>query len=165
MSDSADLTKVHIDLPNHWWFKGESMWAKSLGDDLYQIESIPFCAYGLNCGDVVHATVDGPELKPEIRSVVRRSGNQTLRIIFPDALSLEQQRPVLAALEAMGTELERANGQFVCVNVPATVSYASVRDYLGQQEAASLLEYETCEERVPGSFDDRPDEEGSENEA
>jgi hypothetical protein len=65
----------------------------------------------------------------------------------------------------MGTELERANGQFVCVNVPATVSYASVRDYLGQQEAASLLEYETCEERVPGSFDDRSDEQSTENEA
>ena len=26
--DTEGLTKVHIDLPNHWWFKGESLWAK-----------------------------------------------------------------------------------------------------------------------------------------
>jgi len=65
----------------------------------------------------------------------------------------------------MGTELERANAQFVCLNVPRTVRYDSVRDYLGQQEASGLLEYETCEERVPGSFDDKPGEEGSQNEA
>jgi len=91
MSESPDLTKVHIDLPNHWWFKGESVWAKSLGDDLYEIESIPFCAYGLNYGDVVRATPDGPDQKPEVRSVVSMSGNQTLRVSFCDKLSREEQ--------------------------------------------------------------------------
>ncbi|WP_298065795.1 hypothetical protein [uncultured Acinetobacter sp.] len=42
------LTKIYIDLPNHWWLKGESFWAKSLGDDLFEIQNVPFCAYGLN---------------------------------------------------------------------------------------------------------------------
>jgi hypothetical protein len=33
---------------------------------------------------------------------------------------------------------------------------------LAAQEANGSLEYETCGERVPGSFDDRPDEDAEE---
>jgi hypothetical protein len=31
------LLKVYVDLPNHWYTGGESLWAKSLGDDLYEM--------------------------------------------------------------------------------------------------------------------------------
>lgn len=167
MSDEPtdDLVKLHLDLPNHWWFKGESIWARSLGDDLYEIHNIPFCAYGLNCGDVVRATADAPHLKPEVREVIRRSGNRTVRISFCDQLSREQQGPALDALQSMGAWVERANEQFVCVNVPPAVSHEAVCAYLAEQEEGGSLEYETCEERVPGSFDDRPDEEGDERDA
>jgi hypothetical protein len=157
MSDTdANLTKVHLDLPNHWWLKGESLWAKRLGNDLYEIQNIPCCAYGLNFGDVVRATSDAPDLKPEVRAVVTRSGNRTARISFCDKLSKEQQQPVLVTLVSMGTEIERATFKFVCVSVPPSVSYDSVCTYLAEQEKVGSLEYETCEERVPGSFDDRP---------
>lgn len=150
------LTRIHVDLPNHRWHKGESLWAKPLGDDAYEIDGMPFCAYGLNCGDVVLATPDAPDLKPEVRSVLRRSGNQTLRVSFCDQLSKEEQQSVIAALESMGTALERATAQFVCINVPPTTSLQAIRDYLVEQESAGVLEYETCEERLVGSFDDRP---------
>src|SRR5262245_56299849 len=101
-ADAEGLTKVHIDLPNHWWFKGESLWARPLGDDLYEIHNVPFCAYDINCRDVVRATADGPDLKPEIREVVRRSGNRTLRIIFQDdEADLEAQQPHLEAIKTM----------------------------------------------------------------
>jgi hypothetical protein len=150
------LTKVYINLPNHWWHKGESLWARPLGGDEYQIENIPFCAYGLNCGDVVLATPDAPDLKPEVRSVLRRSGNRTLRVSFCDRPSKEEQQPVMAVLESMGAELERATSQFVCISVPAAISLQAIRNYLVTQESAGTLEYETCEERTAGSFDDRP---------
>jgi hypothetical protein len=160
MTDIApDLVQVHLDLPNHWWFKGESIWAKSLGNDLYEIQNIPFCAYGLNCGDVVRAIADSPDLKPEVRAVVSKSGNQTVRISFCDKLSKEDQTLHLGALQAMGAEVERANAQFVCINVPPDVSHQSLCKRLAELEAEGVLEYETCEERVPGSFDDRPGEE------
>ena len=157
MKDSErELTKVHVDLPNHWWHKEEALWARPLGDDAYEIDDIPCCAYGLNCGDVVLATQDAPDLQPEVRSVLRRSGNQTLRASFCDQLSSEEQQRVIAALESMGTEIERATAQFVCINVPRASSLQAVRDYLVAQESAGALEYETCEERVAGSFDARP---------
>lgn len=36
VTNDPDLTKLHIDLPNHWATGGESLWARSLGDDLYE---------------------------------------------------------------------------------------------------------------------------------
>lgn len=162
MSDQSDnLTKVHLELPNHWWFKGESLWAKNLGDDLYEIQNVPFCAYGLNCGDVVRATTDEPELKPEVREIVRRSGNRTLRASFK--ISKEQQEPHVEAIESLGAWIERANPTFICINVPPEASYAKVLQYLERQEASAALEYETCEARVAGSFDDAPEEGASGN--
>jgi hypothetical protein len=156
MSDAPpDLVKFHVDLPNHWWHKGESLWAKSLGNNLYRIENVPFCAYGLNYGDVVLATPDAQELKPEVRSVVERSGHQTLRLSFCDKLTNDQQRVIIAALESMGGELERANAQFVCIDIPPHAGYASICDFLVEQETLGLLDYETCEQRVSGSFDDK----------
>lgn len=149
----ADLTKVHIDLPNHWWLKGESLWVKPLGGDLYEIQNIPFCAYGLNCGDVVRAVAKEPGLKPEVLELVRTSGNQTVRISFCNKLTEAQQQPVIKQLESMGTWLERANAQFLGINVSPQSDLDAVCDYLAEQEAKGILEFETCEARVAGSFD------------
>ncbi len=157
MSETADnLTKVCIDLPNHWWLKGESFWAKPLGGDLYELQNVPFCAYGLNFGDTVRAVSASPELKPEITEVVERSGNQTLRVSF--CIEREQQAPFIEHLQALGAEVERANASVVALNVPPSVDIDALLDHLDEQEELGVLHFETCEERVPGSFDDRPDE-------
>lgn len=153
-----DLVKVHIDLPNHWWFKGESLWAKPLGEDLYEIQNVPFCAYGLNCGDVVLATADSPDLKPEIRSVARRSGQKTLRVFFGGDLSgKDKQKPYIEEIESMDAWVERAHSTVICINVNATGDYAAICAYLESLEQSVEVEFETCEERVPGSFDDLPE--------
>jgi Domain of unknown function (DUF4265) len=158
-ADTDNLTKVHIDLPNHWWFKGESLWAKSLGNDLYEIQNIPFCAYGLNCRDVVIATADAPDLKPEIRAVVRRSGNKTIRVFFDDEILKDQQQPYLEKMQSLGAWFERAKPSVVCINVEATADYDFFCKHLIQLESNGILEYETCEERILGSFDDLPESE------
>jgi hypothetical protein len=156
-TDSEQLTKVYVDLPNHWWMTGESLWARALGDDLYQLENVPFCAYGLNFGDVVLAVSEDESKKPQVRSVVRRSGHNTLRISFCDKLSEEEQKTIIAQLETMGGELERANSQFLSIDIPPVKDYDHIRSYLDAQEASGALEYETCEEKVPGSFDYKGD--------
>ena len=111
MATDENLTKVHVDLPNNPAMGGESMWAVDLGNDLYELRNVPFHAYDLNFGDVVRATADSPELKPEIRGVERRSGHRTLRVFFQ------------------------------------------------KRERQGWSAYETCEARMAGSFDDRPQEE------
>ena len=157
MNDGG-LIKLHLDLPNHWRHKGESLWAKPVGADRYEIRNVPFCAYGLNFGDVVLATRDDPDLKPEIRRVVTGSGHQTLRMFFTHGVEQAQQGAALERLIAMGVEVERADARFVCLDLPPEADYQAVRGVLDTWETERLLAYETCEARVEGSFDACPGE-------
>ncbi len=155
-NDDDSLTKVHIDLPNHWATGGESLWALPLGDDLYEIRNSPFYAYGINWGDVVRAHSDDPELKPEVREVVAPSGNRTLRVFFNRTLTQEEQDSVLSSLEYLDLSWERADDYYVAIDIHPQSNYQTVCDKLWELEQKGTLEYETCEARIPGSFDDVP---------
>lgn len=160
MSEADEsLTKLHIDLPNHWATGGESLWALPLGNDLYEIRNSPFHAYGLNWGDIVRATSDDPTLKPEVREVVTPSGNKTLRVVFIDAVTQDEQDAVLSSLQNLGFSWERANGRLVAIDVHPDSNYQAICDELWELEKNGTLEYETCEPRLPGSFDDLPETE------
>jgi hypothetical protein len=149
------LAKLHVDLPNHWATGGESLWARPVGPGLFELDNVPFYAYDLNFGDTVRATPDAPDLKPEIREVVRRSGHRTLRIIFT-GLPRERQAELLDTLAPFGASAERATASFVALDIVPGGDVDRIRALLDEAEAQGLLEYETCEARVPGSFDDSP---------
>lgn len=155
-NEESSLTKVHIDLPNHWATGGESVWALPLGDDLYEIRNTPFYAYDINWGDVVRAHSDDPKLKPEVREVVKRSGNKTLRVIFNEEVNEEEQDSVLSSLQFPDLSWERATELLVAIDVHPEADYEAVRDKLLELEQKEILGYETCEARVSGSFDDAP---------
>ncbi len=148
------LTKLHIDLPQHWGTGGESLWAEELGSDLYRIRNVPFFAYGLNFYDVVRATAESPELKPEIREVVEPSGHKTLRILFPKSVASDEQVKLLDNLEKFKAGYERATATHVAIDIEPDGSYNDVYDQLQEWEEAGLLSFETCEARIDGSFDD-----------
>lgn len=83
MGDNTEsLTKLYIDLPNHWAVGVESVWAQPLGDDLYEIRNVPFYAYGLNYSDIVRARSEDPDLKPEVIEVIKENGHSTIRVYF-----------------------------------------------------------------------------------
>ena len=86
MEKDEELTKIVVDLPNHWATSGEAMWARPLSADLYEIRNVPFYAYGLNFEDVVRAVEPGPDEKPVVIEVVRASGHRTIRVFFTDAV-------------------------------------------------------------------------------
>jgi|GEM_PF-3679930 len=56
----------------------------------------------------------------------------------------------------MGIGIERAFEKYVAVDIPPEVDYEAVRNRLDEFESNNILEYETCEARVEGSFDDSP---------
>ena len=134
------------------------MWAESLGQDLYRIRNVPFFAYGINFHDVVRATADSPELKPEIREVVEPSGHRTLRIIFAGDIDPAKQVALLDKLKRFKATYERADETNVAVDIEPDGSYNDVFDQLDEWEKASLLSFETCEARLEGSFDELPDD-------
>ena len=157
-NDEENLTKIHIDLPNHWAVGGESLWALPFGDDLFELRNTPFHAYGLNWGDIVRARSDDPELKPEVREIVASSGNKTLRVVLNKALCQEAQQAILSSLQHLDISWERADDYYVAIDVHPESDYQAVCDKLMELEREGALEYETCEPRLPGSFDDLPSE-------
>ena len=58
---------------------GETLWAKPLGNDRFQIANVPLFAEGINFGDVVLVCSDG-DMGLTVRSVVERSGHRTVRV-------------------------------------------------------------------------------------
>lgn len=161
MGDTGDevLVKIHVDLPNHWATGGEAFWAKPLGDDLFELRNVPFHAYDLNFLDVVLATSDAPDRRPEIRRVVRRSGHRTLRVIFAESTSPEERTARLTRMAPLGVTFEGANARYFALDVVPEGDYAAARASLAAAEEEGVLGYETCEARVEGSFDERPDAE------
>jgi len=156
--ESTNLTKLYIDLPNHWAVGGESVWARQLSEDEYEIANVPFFAYGLNFSDIVRAHSDNPNLKPAILAVVKQSGHRTLRIFFDEKLDKERQIGLLTGLKELHISWERADEFHIAMDVHPEADYQAVCDRLWEWEQNGLLEYETCEARNINSFDDKPDD-------
>lgn len=157
MARAEDSVKIHIDLPNHWAGDGESLWARPLGNDLYEIDNIPFYAYGLNVGDVVLAVPASGSMTPSVIRMVRRSDHRTLRTIFATTTSELDRLRFMKSILPLGVEYERATDTLFAVDVPPGADYQALCNVLSDAESDGILSYETCEERVPGSFDDDPD--------
>lgn len=153
-SSKEELTKVLVELPNHWATSGESMWVRQLGSNLYELLNSPFYAYDLNYRDVVYAVADDPRHKPVVRRVERRSGRRTLRAVFLEHVSEAQRTLLLKGLDRFGVTWEGAHGRLYSLDIPGESQYQPVCDQLLAWNQEALLEYETCEARVPGSFDD-----------
>jgi len=60
----------------------ETLWAVPLGEDRYELANSPFYAYDVSWEDIVFAPFNEEEAIPTFSSVVRRSGNRTVRVIF-----------------------------------------------------------------------------------
>jgi hypothetical protein len=159
------LTKVHIDLPHHWATGGESMWAKDLGADHYRIENVPFYAYGLNLYDVVEARSSSPDLKPSVLRVTEQSGHQTIRVFFAEAISEERRITHVSALHELHVTFERCSARYFALDLEPEADMEAVRARLDALVADGVLEYETCEARVPGSFDAEPSDEATGNDS
>ena len=114
----------------------ETTWAKRVGVNLYELNNLPWYAYGVSCGDVVEA-VQVDESFPELTRVVRKSGNRTLRVILDEAIPGDQNcSPLLDQLKSLGCSYEGMNRRYFAINIPAAVALVSVCDALtesGQQ--------------------------------
>lgn len=149
-----DYTRVYVPLPNHWAVAGEALWATAMGDDLYQLQSSPFYAYGLNFLDIVRATPGDPSLPPFVTRVVRPSGHATLRVIFFETVPDPERTELLQSLASHEATFEAADPRYYVIDVDPAGDLEAVRAQLGVWEAAGLLEYETCQARREESFDD-----------
>lgn len=114
----------------------ESMWTTA-EDGGYRIDNIPFFARGFAWGDVV-AVEREPDGGLRCKELVAPSGHSTLRAVIEQAGDIQ---PVRDALRHLGCDSELGFG-VVAVDVPPSVPYARVREYLDAREAEGVLDYE-----------------------
>ena len=150
------LEKIYVDLPNHWSIGGESFWATPLGNNLFKIENVPFYAYGLNFRDIVRAVSNSEEYTPEIKELVKLSGHRTFRVFFKKHISRHKQEEILDSLKGLTVSYERSNEIYLSLDIKPTGDYQAVFDKLDELIEKDVLEFETCEAKIDGSFDDLP---------
>jgi hypothetical protein len=120
----------------------ERLWARQVGEGRYQIENIPFFARELAWGDIVSAGSEEGADEDVLRyqQVLHSSGHSTFRILVHD----ESQVPeVCRLLEQMGCSAERSHlPRLVAIDIPPTVSLATVREALAPDRAKERWDYE-----------------------
>lgn len=124
----AELVRVVVPLEREPGERGpedEWLWAEPIGAGRYRIESAPFFAYGLSCGDVVVAA-EG-EL-PRMEDVERKGGHRTLRVALDPDFDVERAevRALAAELEQMGCSIESLPPALLALDVPPEIDVAEV---------------------------------------
>ncbi len=129
--------------------EAEWVWAEPLGSGRYRIESSPFFAYGLSCGDIVRAQEVGPGEPPEVMEVEHKGGGRTLRIALApqwdiDAAEVEQ---FLDQFLEIGCSYEALPPKLVALAVPPEVDVATVVERLQVPFRDGLLLWEWADPR------------------
>jgi hypothetical protein len=151
-AEQEALTKVHIPLVGNPHTGGEALWAKDLGDDLFELRNVPFYAYGLNFYDVVLAISPAPDQKPSVLQVVKHSGHRTLWVSFTDRRSSAERGELLEELNVWKAYYEGADGTYFAIDVEPGGDYAAVTSRLSSWQALGFLEFHAGEE---GGFQPR----------
>jgi uncharacterized protein DUF4265 len=110
----------------------ETLWATVVAPNQYELDNLPWCAYGVSAGDVIEAR---PDAAGQLRMtrIVRKSGNRTIRVILAVTSggqpTFESQQMLSGILER-GCSYEGRNKLLFAVNIPAPVNLAGIAQYL-----------------------------------
>jgi hypothetical protein len=147
--DKENLAKIVVRLPSDAPGESESLWAESLGNDLYRLRNSPWFAFGLHFHDVVRAVPDGPGELPRVREVVRRSGHKTLRVLFDGAVDEPDRKVMLEELHRWRCFHENADETLYALDVQPEGDNDAVFDQLTEWEEDGKLQFETAVTEFP----------------
>ncbi|HEY0713037.1 MAG TPA: DUF4265 domain-containing protein [Polyangia bacterium] len=152
-SEPDGLDKLRVDLPNHPHVTGETLWAQSMGNNLYEIRNVPFHAYGLNFLDIVVATTKGEDGLPTVEAVRRRSGHRTIRVCFTEDALDEERLPILLNLHRDGGTFEGASSSYYAIDVAPEGNWERICDTLATLREHGVVTFEMCESPARTVFD------------
>jgi hypothetical protein len=128
-----DGIKIVFGLPDGSAYAVESLWAIPMANGGYLIDNIPWYVSDIALGDVVGADARDDGRLHFNGEVLRRSGNQTIRLRLAEE-SHRHASAIQEALERLGAESEVDPSQLMAINAPASGRDA-VRKFL---EAGAL---------------------------
>jgi hypothetical protein len=108
----------------------ETPWAFPVSPNVFELDNLPFYAYGLSLGDhfVAEPTDDDP--RPHFVRIVRKSGNRTIRVIFdPPVDESAASKAILDHIVSLGCSFEGANPGYIVVNIPEDADFDAVCAY------------------------------------
>lgn len=141
-SNPEGLVKIHLSFYDDIFeVGGESVWAKPLGNDLYEIRNTPWSTCEVNWGDIVKAVAEANDKKPEFQEVVSASGHRTLHIFFFEQCPTEEKSRILAELKTWRASCENADGRLYAVNIEPGGDFESLCDYLDSFVIDEKFEY------------------------
>src|SRR5580704_1656618 len=125
------MVKVRFDDPGG--HTTETLWARQVEPNRYQLDNSPFFAYGVSWQDIVEAQVGSDGVLEFVRCV-KKSGNRTVRVIFQDFRSADPEAAkVLTGVCDLGCTYEGMQPRLVSMNVPPKVNLRHVTDFLQRQ--------------------------------
>lgn len=140
MAELNHKIKFYLESEDEDWppCQVETLWAKHLGRNLYELDSIPFFVKGLALGDVVSVERASGELL--FKEIVRSGGHSTIRIIF---LNHSVKDETCKRLEDIGCSWEGSHlPSLIAVDVPPSLQYDYVKAILERGEQTQEWEYE-----------------------
>lgn len=134
---SEGMVKVRLAEPGG--ANTETLWARQIDTDLYQLDNSPFFTYGISWQDIIEAKLGHDHVLEYVRCV-KKSGNRTLRIIFQDYRTSDAgAEEILTRLRSLGCSYEGMQPRMLSINVPPSVDLNAVVEFLKRQ---SGLEWE-----------------------
>ena len=146
-----DLVKVQLQGPDG---EIETLWARPMGDHLFELHNTPIYAYGVSWHDVIEARAHTPDGFPAFVRVAKKSGYRTVRVILeaPANVSAAAQA-VLDGLRKLGCSYEGANYRLIAVDIPPAVDLTTVSEFLIASEQTWEHADPTYEDLFPAEGD------------
>lgn len=140
---SSQEVKIIISLPKSDWhnYGTESLWSKKLSEAEYQIDSVPFCAYGLSYMDIV--TVEkskGGELL--FKEIKNHCGHSTYRFFLNKGVQEKTFTDYWKSLEKLGCTYEKGYGSLYAIDVPPDSDIQKVYQVLEEGEKREIWGFE-----------------------
>ena len=122
---------------------GERVWAKDLGEDLWEIRNTPWHTCEVAFRDVVLAKSDAPDHWPTFVKVVRPGGHKTLQIYFLDGVTDEARDSVLKKINEQKASAEGADGRFYALDLEPGGDINALVAVLDGMKQAGILDFRT----------------------
>jgi len=145
----------------------ESLWVRKKKGKQYQLAAIPFYAYNLSLGDIVHCAPDEDGIGLFIEKVLKKSGNRTIRVAFwsaeggnhPEAVKFKE------FLIKSGLKWDYDRVRLLSINIPSDEFQQEVEARLKEIPEAAQMKWEDGdpqpERNMDGTLNNPPQVEGN----
>ena len=118
MQDPFIKVRLHVEPSDMHDYSSETLWAESIGNDLYILKNTPLYAKGYGYLDTILAVSQWDDAIPTVKKVVRRSGHSTYWIIRYALTTEEQFENYWKPLKDIGCTFEGMVEYYFAVDIP-----------------------------------------------